>query len=227
VSAREAAKACARALATIAVSPALLSYAIKAAVLGPNRALEGSSQTLSMIPGAVGQYLRCAFLRRVLESCHPTATVEFGVLFSQVGTRLDENVYIGPRCHIGLAHLEADVLLGAGVHVPSGAQTHGTADPDTPIRLQEGTRTLVRIGAGSWVGSGAIIMANVGPECIIGAGSVVTRDVPARVLAAGVPARVIRSRTPEAAAQTGAAGTAQTDPNQTDPVQTDAVRSSQ
>ena len=82
--------------------------------------------------------------------------------------------------------------------------------------------TLVRIGAGSWVGSGAIIMANVGPECIIGAGSVVTRDVPARVLAAGVPARVIRSRTPEAAAQTGAAGA-----TQTDPIQTDAVRSSQ
>jgi virginiamycin A acetyltransferase len=194
VSARETAKAAARTLATIVVSPALLSYAIKAAVLGPNRALEGSSQTLSMIPGAVGQYLRCAFLRRVLDACHPTATVEFGVLFSQVGTRIDQNAYIGPRCHIGLAHIEADVLLGAGVHVPSGAQTHGTADPDTPIRLQEGTKAMVRIGAGSWIGSGAIVMANVGPECVIGAGSVVTRDVPARVLAAGVPARVIRSR---------------------------------
>lgn len=195
MSPREIAKACARALATVVVSPALLSYALKSAALGPDRALEGSSQTLSLIPGILGTYLRGAFFRRVLASCHESATIEFGVLFSQVGTRLDANVYIGPRCHIGLAHLEADVLLGAGVHVPSGARTHETADPNTPIREQGGTRSMVRIGAGSWIGSNAVVMANIGEGTIIGAGSVVTKDVPPRVLAAGVPARVIRSRT--------------------------------
>jgi virginiamycin A acetyltransferase len=194
VSARELAKACARALATAAVSPALLAYAIKAAILGRDRALESSSQTLSLIPGVLGQYLRVAFLRRVLASCDPSATIEFGVLFSQTGTRIDQNVYIGPRCHIGLAHLEADVLLGAGVHVPSGARTHETADIETPIREQGGTRTLVRIGAGSWIGSGAIVMADIGEATIVGAGSVVTKEVPAKVVAAGVPARVIRPR---------------------------------
>jgi virginiamycin A acetyltransferase len=194
VSGRELAKASARALATVAVAPALLSYALKAAVLGADRALEGSSQTLSLIPGVLGQYLRVAFLRRVLAHCDVTATIEFGVLFSQTGTRLDRHAYIGPRCHIGLAHLEADVLLGAGVHVPSGARTHETADVDTPIRDQGGTRTLVRIGKGTWIGSGAIIMADIGESSIIGAGSVVTRPIPDRVLAAGVPARVIRSR---------------------------------
>jgi virginiamycin A acetyltransferase len=188
------AKAVARALATVAVSPALLSYALKAAVLGSDRALESSSQTLSLIPGVLGQYLRVAFLRRVLAQCDVTATIEFGVLFSQTGTRLDRHAYIGPRCHIGLAHLEADVLLGAGVHVPSGARTHETADIDTPIRDQGGSRTLVRIGKGSWVGSGAIVMADVGEASIIGAGSVVTKPIPDRVLAAGVPARVIKSR---------------------------------
>lgn len=194
MSGRELAKASARALATVAVSPALLSYVLKAAVLGKDRALEGSSQTLSLIPGLLGQYLRVAFLRRVLAACDVTATIEFGVLFSQTGTRLDRNAYIGPRCHIGLAHLEADVLLGAGVHVPSGARTHETADIDTPIRDQGGTRTLVRIGQGTWIGSGAIIMADIGASSIIGAGSVVTKPIPARVLAAGVPARVIKSR---------------------------------
>jgi virginiamycin A acetyltransferase len=195
MSARETAKACARALATLAVSPALLSYALKSAVLGPNRALEGSSQTLSLIPGVLGTYLRGAFLRRVLASCHESATVEFGVLFSQAGTRIDANAYIGPRCQIGLAHIEADVLLAAGVHVPSGARTHGTDDPDTPIRDQHGERTLVRIGAGSWIGSNAVVMADVGEGTIIGAGSVVTKEIPPRVIAAGVPARVIRART--------------------------------
>ena len=194
MSPREIAKAAARALATLAVSPALLSYALKAAALGPNRALESSSQTLSLIPGVLGTYLRTAFLRRVLAHCDVTATVEFGVLFSQTGTRLDRNVYIGPRCHIGLAHLESDVLLGAGVHVPSGARTHETADLDTPIRDQGGTRTMVRIGKGTWIGSSAVVMADVGESSIIGAGSVVTKPIPEKVLAAGVPARVIKAR---------------------------------
>jgi acetyltransferase-like isoleucine patch superfamily enzyme len=188
------AKALARGLATVAVSPALLSYTLKAAVLGADRALESSSQTLSLIPGVLGQYLRVAFLRRVLAHCDVTATIEFGVLFSQTGTRLDRNAYIGPRCHIGLAHLESDVLLGAGVHVPSGARTHETADLDTPIRDQGGTRTMVRIGKGTWIGSSAVVMADVGESSIIGAGSVVTKPIPERVLAAGVPARVIKAR---------------------------------
>jgi acetyltransferase-like isoleucine patch superfamily enzyme len=77
------------------------------------------------------------------------------------------------------------------VHVPSGRHTHGTGE-DVPFREQEGVRTLVRIGAGSWIGSNAVVMADVGPGCIVGAGAVVTRPLPARVLAAGVPARVVR-----------------------------------
>jgi acetyltransferase-like isoleucine patch superfamily enzyme len=93
-----------------------------------------------------------------------------------------------------LAHLERDVLLAAGVHVPSGRQTHGTTLLTVPIRNQEGTRTAVRIGAGTWVGSGAVIMADVGRDAIIGAGAVVTRPIPDRVVAAGVPARVLKPR---------------------------------
>jgi virginiamycin A acetyltransferase len=198
------AKAVARAAATVAVLPALASYWIRARLLGPDRALEGSSQALSLLPGVLGQYLRRAFLQRVLASCHASATIEFGVLFSQIGTRIDENVYIGPRCHIGLAHLEADVLIGAAVHIPSGAQTHGTDDLDTPIREQPGVRKMVRIGAGSWVGSNAVVMADVGGNCVVAASAVVTRNLPDRVVAAGVPARVVRARGP--AERTPAAG---------------------
>jgi acetyltransferase-like isoleucine patch superfamily enzyme len=45
---------------------------------------------------------------------------------------------------------------------------------------------------GSWIGSNAVVMADVGAGCIVGAGAVVTRPLPPRVLAAGVPARVVR-----------------------------------
>ena len=188
------------AVATFAVTPALLSFFVRSLVLGRDRALEGSTQALGLVPGMTGQYMRRAFLARTLASCHWTATIEFGTLFSSAGARIDENVYVGPRCHLGLVHLERNVLVGAGVHITSGAATHGTEDVTQPIRDQERPKTLVRVGAGAWIGSVAVIMADVGHDSVVGAGSVVTRPVPDMVVAAGVPARVIRDRTPAAGA---------------------------
>ncbi|MGL4551167.1 MAG: acyltransferase, partial [Gemmataceae bacterium] len=104
-------------------------------------------------------------------------------------------VYIGPRCHIGLVTVEAGALLGAGVHALSGPRTHGTADPSVPIREQEGTLQRVRIGAGAWVGSCAVIMQDVGAGSVVGAGAVVTTPVPEKAVAGGVPARVLRELT--------------------------------
>src|SRR5207302_4947409 len=129
-----------------------------------------------------------AFLSQVLARCHRTAEVHYGTLFSQAGAALDERVYVGPRCHLGLVHLEEDVLLAAGVHVPSGGKTHFTDDPVVPIRDQGGARTLVTIGEGAWVASGSIVLADVGKGTVVGAGSVVTKPLPDRVVAAGVPA---------------------------------------
>jgi len=191
---RNITKSVLRWLALIAVSPLLLSYHCWSLLLGRDRALEGSSQTLSLIPGLVGVYLRRAFLMRVLAHCHPTATVEFGTLFSQTGARLDENVYVGPRCHLGLVHIGRDALLGPAVHVPSGAHTHGTGDAGAPIREQSHERTMIKIGAGVWIGSAAIVMADVGEGTVVGAGAVVTKALPPFVVAAGVPAKVIRER---------------------------------
>jgi acetyltransferase-like isoleucine patch superfamily enzyme len=182
-------------IATVAVTPALISYRLRAAIFGRDRAIEGSTQVLALIPGITGQYLRRAFLSRTLAFCDWTATIEFGTIFSRQGSRLDANVYVGPRCHLGLVHLERDVLIAAGVHIPSGPATHGIGDTTRPIREQPGTQRMVRIGAGSWIGSAAIVMAQVGSGSVIGAGSVVNQPIPDEVVAAGVPAKVIRPRT--------------------------------
>jgi virginiamycin A acetyltransferase len=192
--ARDGVKALARGVATVIVVPALLSYWLRAIVMGRDRAIEGSTQTLALVPGITGQYMRRAFLERALAGCHRTVTVEFGTIFSRAGARLDENAYVGPRCHLGLVHVGRDALLAAGVHVPSGAHGHGSGDLLIPIRDQPRSETLVHIGAGAWIGSAAIVMADVGRDTIVGAGAVVTKDLPDRVVAAGVPARVLRSR---------------------------------
>src|SRR4029079_4862267 len=126
----------ARLVALVFVLPVLLVYWLNSLLVGRNRALEGASQLVSLFPGVTGQYLRRAFLQRVLARCHHSALVEFGTLFSQAGAVLDENVYVGPRCQLGLVHLERDVLLAANVQVPSGGQTHHFDDPTRPIREQ-------------------------------------------------------------------------------------------
>jgi len=194
---REFLKTSARGLARLVMLPAVLSFEVRARVMGRDRALAGSTQALAILPGLLGQYLRRAFLAHALEGgCDATATIEFGTIFSQAGARIDARVYVGPRCHLGLVHLERDVLIAAGVHVPSGAATHGTEDVDRPIRDQDGSPSLVRIGEGAWIGSAAIVLADVGRHSIVGAGAVVTRPVPEYTVAAGVPAKVVRARRP-------------------------------
>jgi hypothetical protein len=58
---REAVKSVVRIVALVLISPALASYWIRASVIGHDRALEGSSQALSLVPGICGRYLRQAF----------------------------------------------------------------------------------------------------------------------------------------------------------------------
>ena len=188
------AKTVARSVATILVIPAYISFRVRSTLLDENRALVGSTQWLSLVPGLPGQYLRRAFLALALPGgCAPKAVIEFGVIFSQVGASIEEYVYVGPRCHLGHVHLERGVILAAGVHIPSGPHTHGT-DPSLPIHGQPGALRRVRVGAGSWIGSNAVVLADVGRETIVGAGAVVTQPLPDRVIAAGVPARIVRSR---------------------------------
>lgn len=185
-------------LATVAVLPALVSFYLRSTVLGRDRALEGSGQVLSLVPGLLGQFIRRAFYARVLTSFHRSVIIEFGTLISKADARFDENVYVGPFCLLGLVHIERDVLLGPGVHIPSGSETHGMGDHTIPVREQEGTRRCVVIGAGSWIGSNAVVMDAVGRNSVVGAGAVVTRPVPDNVVVGGVPAQVLHDRTASA-----------------------------
>jgi acetyltransferase-like isoleucine patch superfamily enzyme len=103
-------------------------------------------------------------------------------------------VYIGPYCVLGLVSIQRDTLLGPGVQIPSGQKIHLFDDLAKPIREQGGVIQRVSIGADCWIGSGSIVMADVADQVIVGAGSVVTKPLPKRVVAAGVPARVVRER---------------------------------
>ena len=112
---------------------------------------------------------------------------------------------IGDRCVIGArsvltAHesieLEDDVWLGQDVFVCDAS--HGYQLPDVPIGLQMGPHAAVRIGAGSWVGHGAIVLpgTTIGRNVVVAAGSVVRGTVADHAVVGGSPARVLRSFEP-------------------------------
>jgi acetyltransferase-like isoleucine patch superfamily enzyme len=187
-------KTLARGLAFVLALPSLTSFHVRAWLIGKDKALEGSTQALGLIPGLCGEYVRRAFLSRALAGCDAQAVIGFGTIFSSAAARIDENAYIGPHCNLGFVHVGANALIASGVHIPSGRHTHGIDDLRVPIREQGGTRQLVRIGAGSWIGNNAVVMADVGANAVIGAGAVVTSPIPPNAIAAGVPARVIRMR---------------------------------
>ena len=97
--------------------------------------------------------------------------------------------------------IEDDVMFAANVFVSDG--THASASVDTPYKFQGVTTPApVRIGRGAWIGQNAVISPGVtiGEMAIVGANSVVTRDVAPRTVVAGVPARVLKVWDPETAA---------------------------
>ena len=113
---------------------------------------------------------------------------------------------IGDRCLIGRgSHLVAhqsvvignDVITGPNCYVTD--QNHVYADPDTPIGQQWPANDPVHIGAGSWLGSGAVILpgTRLGANTVVGAGGVVRGEFPDHAVLAGSPARVGRRYEPD------------------------------
>jgi acetyltransferase-like isoleucine patch superfamily enzyme len=187
-------KALACGVALALVLPAFLAFRVSALLVGRHRAFPGWSQAFSLIPGLAGVYLRRAFYRLVLPRCGADACLSFGTLFSHPTAAVGRCVYVGAYCCLGDVTLEDDVLLGSHVSVANGGAQHGTARLDVPIREQPGVWPRVTVGADSWVGDRAVVLADVGRHCVIGAGSVVTAPIPDCAIAVGVPARVIRYR---------------------------------
>jgi virginiamycin A acetyltransferase len=150
----------------------------------------GLSQLLSLLPGLPGTYLRGAFYFATLDDCSWRTHVGFGTIVSHRAAALGSNVTTGAYCILGHARIGDGVRLASRVSIPSGRRQH----LDSAGQLSSGPARFdrVTIGPGSWVGEGAIIMADVGSACIVSAGSVVGKPVPDGCLVGGNPARVIR-----------------------------------
>jgi acetyltransferase-like isoleucine patch superfamily enzyme len=149
------------------------------------------SEGLALVPGAPGAWLRAAWYAATLEQAHWEIHVGFGSVFTKRGARVAARASLGAYCVIGHAVLGEAVMIGSRVSIPSGKRQH--FDDDGRLSQEAGRFDTVRIGTGTWVGEGAIVVADVGEQCVIAAGAVVTRPIPERSLAAGNPAQVVRA----------------------------------
>ena len=79
----------------------------------------------------------------------------------------------------------------------AGRYQHNFTDPSKGVFDTEPEYKCISIGDEVFFGEGCICMANVGEKSIIGAGSVVVKDIPPYSIAVGNPARVIKTRAPD------------------------------
>jgi maltose O-acetyltransferase len=86
-----------------------------------------------------------------------------------------------------------EVTIGEGTQIGPAVQIYAADHPRDPVQRKSGLELgrPVRIGRNAWIGGGAIVLPGVtiGDDAIVGAGSVVTRDVPAGATVRGNPAR--------------------------------------
>lgn len=156
----------------------------------------GIGQLLSLIPEKIGSFVRVGYYRMTLESCAASAYIGFGAYFSKVSVEVGEGVYISANCLIGSVKLCDNVGLSPGVQILSGRHQHSISEIGKPFLQQKGgVFKKIIIGENSWVGQNAIIMANVGKQNMIGAGSVVVKDTGDYEVLVGNPAKVISKLT--------------------------------
>lgn len=148
--------------------------------------------------GYKGLVVRYALLKNLAKSCGDNVSVHPDVyLFSVSDLVLGDNVSIHPMSYIdayGGIDIGSDVSIAHAVTILS--TSHTFADRDVPIKDQAVEKKKTVIESNVWIGTKATVLCGITVHSgsVVAAGAVVTHDVPANAVVAGVPARVVKER---------------------------------
>ena len=156
---------------------------------------------------------RCKELLYDYNNTRPSEEVKRKQLLKELLGDMGEEIWIEPPVHMAYGtnvHIgnhfyanfnlvivdDIDVYIGEHVMIAPNVTITPTGHPVDPEIRKPGTQFSipVRIGNDVWIGSNVVILpgVNIGDNSVIGAGSVVTQDIPENVVAVGNPCRVLR-----------------------------------
>lgn len=159
------------------------------------------------------EQLKCLDLLYDYNQTRPTEQAKRRELLKVLLAEVGENCYIEPPLHANWGrntHLgsnvyanfnltlvdDTDVYIGDSVMIGPNVTIATAGHPiDPELRRKVAQFNIpVRIGNNVWIGAGAVILPGItiGDDSVIGAGSIVTKDIPAGVVAVGNPCRVLR-----------------------------------
>ena len=151
------------------------------------------------VTGYKGLVIRYVLLKTLTKSCGDNVSIHPDVyLFSVSQLTIGDNVSIHPMCYIdstGEIDIGNDVSIAHATTILS--TTHTFEDLDVPIKDQSVEKRKTVIENDVWIGAKATVLCGntVHSGSVIAAGAMVTHDVPAQSVVAGIPARVIKRRT--------------------------------
>ena len=147
----------------------LLSPFILLVRLGKGEFFNIFANGISIFPGMIGSYLRVAFYFCTCKKISPDIFIGFGSYFSRREVEVGMNSSIGAYCIIGSVNIGREVLIASRVSIPSGRHQHGTAE-DGHAKWEKMEVDMISIGDKSWIGEGALILADVGEKLYCGRG---------------------------------------------------------
>jgi acetyltransferase-like isoleucine patch superfamily enzyme len=176
-------------LSLVVVSPLILIDRIERWLSKSEQAFVFMGQLLGLVPGQPGSCLRAAYYSATLDEASPAVHIGFGSIFCHRDAAIGRHTSVGMHCIFGCVRIGEEVMIANRVSIPSGKRQHLDETGDI---VHTTRRTTIHVGSLSWIGDGAIIMHDMGENCILGAGSVVTKALPAGSTASGNPAKVLR-----------------------------------
>lgn len=146
--------------------------------------------------GRLSRAIRASVVGPVLASAGRGVNIEYGAFFGRGDqVHLGDRSGIGVRCRLhGPVRIGADVMMGPEVMIYARGHAFTGDQPMIEQSFDEAEEVVIEDDV--WIGARVIILPGVriGTGSVIGAGAVVSKDVPARSVAVGNPARVVRSR---------------------------------
>lgn len=152
----------------------------------------------SSVNSKISQTIRYRLVKGCVAQCGRNVNIEHGAQFDQ-GLHIGDNSGVGVNCSCyGDVHIGDNVMMGPECILLPHSHAYDRLDiPMCEQGFQESKP--IWIGNDVWIGTRVIIMPGiqVGDHCILGAGAVVTKNVPDYAVVGGCPARILRMRNEE------------------------------